>query len=174
MPSFDRSLITAVKKSTDSKKGLMSKIWLPMWQSNPMGLRASESRAIMYKRRAVDASTPNLFSLSPVEIYGWVPASTSGLMRIDTGAVFPSSPAISANCLSSDSDSILKQRIPLSNASASSERVFPTPENTTFPASPPARITLSSSPPIRHQILRRVGPSDSIWQDWSWPLPRSR
>jgi hypothetical protein len=29
---------------------------------------------------------PNLFSLRPVEMYGWVPASTSGLTRSEIGA----------------------------------------------------------------------------------------
>ena len=36
----------------------------------------------------------NLFSRKPVEIYGWVPASTSGLTRSDTGARLPIATAI--------------------------------------------------------------------------------
>ena len=39
---------------------------------------------------------PNLFSLSPVAMYGCVPASTSGLTRMDTGATFPMSSAVAA------------------------------------------------------------------------------
>ena len=49
-------------------------------------------------------------------------------------------------CLSSETDSTLKQRIPTSSARIISSRDFATPEKTTFDASPPAASTRSSSP----------------------------
>ena len=61
---------------------------------------------------------PNLFSDLPVEIFLWVFASTSGLMRIEIGARVPFETATSESASSSGSDSTLKQRMPLSSAKA--------------------------------------------------------
>ena len=55
---------------------------------------------------------PNLFSALPVEIFLWVLASTSGLMRSEIGAVLPSAAARADSSSSSGSDSTLKQRMP--------------------------------------------------------------
>ena len=55
---------------------------------------------------------PNLLSLRPVEMYGWVLASTSGLTRSDTGARLPSFAGDLFKRSSSASDSTLKQRMP--------------------------------------------------------------
>ena len=59
---------------------------------------------------------PNLFSLRPVEIYGWVSALTSGFTLIEIGATWELLTAISLMRNSSASDSILKQWIPASKA----------------------------------------------------------
>jgi len=59
---------------------------------------------------------PNLFSFRPVEIYGCVLASISGLTRIEIGASRLSSHATSEMRSSSEIDSTLKHLIPNSNA----------------------------------------------------------
>ena len=65
---------------------------------------------------------PNLFSFLPVEILACVPASTSGLMRTETGATLPIEAAMSFSRSSSGSDSRLKHLIPSSTARAASRR----------------------------------------------------
>ena len=88
---------------------------------------------------------PNLFSDRPVVIFSWVPASTSGLIRSDTGARVPIRLAISLRSSSSGSDSTLKQLIPSFSPSAISRAVLPTPENTIRrPGTPAASARLSS------------------------------
>ena len=57
---------------------------------------------------------PNLFSERPVEILRCVLASTSGLIRTETGACRPFATATSESAASSGSDSTLKQRMPRS------------------------------------------------------------
>ena len=73
-----------------------------------------------------------------VEIYGCVLASTSGFTRKLTVAVLPSSDAVLLIRYSSDSLSMLKQRIPASSAAAISRVLFPTPEYTTDDPARPA------------------------------------
>ncbi|MNN37537.1 hypothetical protein D3C81_1514890 [compost metagenome] len=90
---------------------------------------------------------PNLLPFRPVEMYGWVLASTSGLMRSDTRARLPTRPATSFRRSSSGIDSTLKQRTSCASASSISAALLPTPENTTLRASPPAASTRLSSPP---------------------------
>ena len=57
-------------------------------------------------------STPNFAFFMPVEIYGWVCGSTSGLMRRLIGAFLPMPAAISFKATSSSSDSTLNIRMP--------------------------------------------------------------
>ena len=105
---------------------------------------------------------PNLFSDLPVEIFLWVLASTSGLMRIEIGARVPLEIATSESASSSGSDSTLKQRMPLSSAKAISGLVLPTPENTMRSACTPAASARRNSPsetmsmpaPRRPSVLR--------------------
>ena len=63
-------------------------------------------------------------------MYGCVAASTSGLIRNETGADLPSREATSFNFRNSDCDSTLMHLIPASNARCISSGFFPTPENT--------------------------------------------
>ena len=100
-----------------------------------------------YSRSASSTATPNLFSRSPVEMYGCVFGSTSGFTRTDTGARFPASAAMRSMRSSSPPDSTLKQRIPAASAWRISASDLPTPENTTLPGSAPAATTRASSPP---------------------------
>lgn len=79
-------------------------------------------------------------------MYGCVLASTSGLMRSDTGAALPIEPATSFRRCSSGMDSTLKQATPASSAKRISSALLPTPENTTFDAGAPAASTRLSSP----------------------------
>ena len=51
---------------------------------------------------------PNLCWLSPVEMYGWVEASTSGFTRMEKAAFTPRRAAMASMSASSDSDSQLK------------------------------------------------------------------
>ena len=99
----------------------------PMWKCMPVGSRNSEALAWIYIFLAVCASTPNLFSFSPVEIYGCVFASTPGftLMLI---LAFKFSPfAISSSLKSSAKLSTFISKISFSKASFSSSSLLPTP-----------------------------------------------
>ena len=71
---------------------------------------------------------PNLFSLRPVVILAWVPASTSGLTRMVMSALTPSWPATAFSVSSSDELSTLIWPTPASSAAISSEAFLPTPE----------------------------------------------
>ena len=62
-----------------------------------------------YTARARSQEMPNLFSFLPVEILACVRASTSGLMRKETGAFLPARTARWLSTSSSGSDSTLKQ-----------------------------------------------------------------
>ena len=62
-------------------------------------------------------------------------------------ALTPRRAANASTSASSDSDSQLKLWMPLASAYSTSSAVLPTPENTTFPGSPPACSTRYSSPP---------------------------
>ncbi|VVN48507.1 hypothetical protein PS662_06117 [Pseudomonas fluorescens] len=118
----------------------------PMWQSTPTTSRFGNCAARMYTSSASAMAMPNLFSLRPVEMYGCVPASTSGFTRNEIGARTPSSAATTCRRSSSSVDSTLKQCTPTSSARRMSSRVLPTPENTILSALPPAARTRSSSP----------------------------
>ena len=88
---------------------------------------------------------PNLVADLPVEIFLWVFASTSGLTRMETGAVTPLDRATCDRASSSGSLSTLKQRMPAFSASPISSRVLPTPEKTMrSPGTPAARARISS------------------------------
>ena len=76
----------------------------------------------------------------------WVFASTSGLIRTETGANLSISAATALSRSSSGSDSTLKHRIPTSSARRISARLLPTPEKMIFSAEIPARSARSSSP----------------------------
>ena len=90
---------------------------------------------------------PNLFSDLPVEIFAWVPESTSGLTRIEMRAVRPICAAIRDSASSSGSDSMLMQRMSCDTASRNSSAVLPTPENRILFAGMPAASARLSSPP---------------------------
>ena len=75
-----------------------------------------------------------------------VRASTSGLMRRETRAVTPASPATAEIRSSSASDSALSWRMPERSARAISSRVLPTPENTIRCAGIPAASARRNSP----------------------------
>ena len=81
-------------------------------------------------RGARPMSTPNLFCLRPVEMYGWDFASMSGLTRRATRATLPPRRAIASIFSISRSDSALKARIPAATPAAISSSVLPTPEKT--------------------------------------------
>ena len=51
--------------------------------------------AFLYKFKADSSLTPNLFSLRPVDIYGWVLALTSGLTLMEIDACLLNDFAIS-------------------------------------------------------------------------------
>ena len=89
---------------------------------------------------------PNLFSALPVVILAWVRASTSGLTRMAMATVAPFDDAISEMRSSSGSDSTLKQRMPVSMASAISRAVLATPEKTILSGVAPAASARRSSP----------------------------
>ena len=61
-------------------------------------------------------STPNFAFFMPVEIYGWVCGSTSGLTRRLIGAFLPMPAAISFKANNSSSDSTLNISMPASSA----------------------------------------------------------
>ena len=74
---------------------------------------------------------PNLLPLRPVEIYGCVLGSTSGLTRKEIGAITPSSEDTSFKRVNSGMDSRLKHLTPAFRAATISGLLFPTPEKTT-------------------------------------------
>ena len=98
------------------------------------------------KLRANFESIPNLFSDNPVEMYGCVCASTSGLTRIATRATFFISPAIAFISSNSSSDSALIINKSFCNPNRISLRVFPTPVKINLFGSTPASNALFSSP----------------------------
>ena len=79
-----------------------------MWQLTPSADRLRNCRARSYTPAASPIAMPNLCSLSPVEMYGWVEASTSGFTRIEKPAFTPRRAAIASISASSASDSQLK------------------------------------------------------------------
>src|SRR4029079_18364811 len=84
---------------------------------------------------------PNLLPRRPVEMYGCVLASTSGLTRRLIGARRPSATATDDSAINSESLSTLKQRTPAVSARRISSTVLPTPENTTRDGSAPIAST---------------------------------
>ena len=89
---------------------------------------------------------PNLFSASPVEIYGWVTGSTLGLTLIAIGAVLFNCAAILFIRFISSIDSDLINLILFSKANIISSSVFPTPEKIILDGSTPAFLALKNSP----------------------------
>ena len=107
--------------------GLISVICEPMWLWMPTGSRCGEFLACKYIFFAVCRSTPNLFSFSPVEIYGCVLASMSGFTRILMRAGLPSCFAIASKRFISASLSKFIIKISFSSANLSSSSRLPTP-----------------------------------------------
>ncbi len=92
--------------------------------------------------------TPNLFSVSPVVIFAWVRASTSGLTRSAQRARRPSPTATSDSAAASSALSMLSWRMSASSAARISARVLPTPEKTMPEAGTPAARAARSSPSL--------------------------
>ncbi len=91
---------------------------------------------------------PNLLPFRPVEIYGCVFGSTSGLTRKEMGAFIPRLAATSLSLDNSGIDSRLKHFTPALSAAVISALLLPTPEKTTFWAEPPAANTRANSPEL--------------------------
>ena len=98
------------------------------------------------QQRASSMLTPNLFSDLPVEIFSWVCASTSGLMRTAAAATTCCAWASRCSVCSSSSDSTLKREMPTLSAPVISSTLLPTPENTIRPGGMPACRLRCSSP----------------------------
>ena len=73
-------------------------------------------------------SIPNLLDFSPVEMWGCVFGSTSGLMRSEIRAFLPMRPARSLMTPNSSEDSTLNMRISERRAKSISSTRLPTPE----------------------------------------------
>ena len=147
MFSSARRSTSSITLSSASSRGASSSNCEPIWQSMPTTSICGSAAAVRYQSMASSCATPNLLSLRPVEIYGWVLASTLGLTRSDTRARSPASPATSFKRCNSGIDSTLKQRMSCDSARRISSRPLPTPEKMTFRGSPPAAMTRSNSPP---------------------------
>ena len=100
----------------------------------------------MYASYESSIAIPNLLVFNPVDIYGWVLGSMSGLTRIEIFALTPTSFETLLIATSSSNDSTLKKHIPKSSAFLISKSDFATPEKTTFFGLAPIFIILSSSP----------------------------
>ena len=141
-----------------------------MWQSIPLTSSAGLAAARAYSVRASPMGMPNLFSLSPVVMYGWVSASMSGLTRSDTGARSPAPAASAASLSSSLADSTLKHPTPAWSACAISSSRLPTPEKTMREPGTPAASTRASSPPETMSNPEPSRPSTSMTARFEFAL----
>ena len=146
MPSVRSSCTSSTRRAIASLNGDVLISCEPMWKSTPLIWRPVRVAASRSSARASPIPTPNLFCLRPVEMYGCVSGSTSGFTRSANFTRAPAPRATSSSTTSSSADSTLKQPMPATIAAAISSRVLPTPENTTFAGSPPARCHRYSSP----------------------------
>ncbi len=81
MPSARRLSASVTTCSTASSTGSISVSCEPIWLAIPAARSNGCAAMTRYRSAASSSGTPNLFSLSPVEMYGWVLGSTSGLTR---------------------------------------------------------------------------------------------
>ncbi len=145
-PAFARSWTSATSRAIASVNGAVFVSCEPMWQSTPTTSSPARFAASRNSAGASAIPTPNLFCLSPVEMYGWVCGSTSGLTRNEIRARLFESRAMPSSTSSSSALSTLKHPMFASSAAFISDSVLPTPENTTCSALPPARTQRYSSP----------------------------
>ena len=147
MPCPAKRSVSCSRRSQASIKGDKSISCEPMWQSIPTMRKWCRLPACRYACSASAMAMPNLLAFRPVEIYGWVLASTSGLMRSETGAVLPSRCATALILSNSGRLSTLKHLMPAFNANSISTSLLPTPEKMILSALPPAASTRAISPP---------------------------
>ena len=119
----------------------------PTWKCSATTRRAGSRPASRMMAAASPIGTPNLFERSPVEMCGWLIASTSGFTRSATRASVPRAFAIAAMRSSSPADSALMAFTPMPTARSSSSCVLPTPVKTIAEGANPARRATSISPP---------------------------
>ena len=112
----------------------------------PTGCSPGCAAIFRYSAAACSRGTPNLLMCRPVEIWGCVPASMSGLTRSATLARTPLALAARSMRSSSPADSALMAFNPSCTARSISSGDFPTPLKTMSSGANPARIASSTSP----------------------------
>ena len=144
------STFSAATRSTITRaacaNGSIVRICEPMWTCTPATWSPGRAAASRRMATALATGMPNLLCSRPVEMWGCVPASTSGLTRRATRARVPWLRAMASIRSSSPGDSALITPTPRPMARSSSSRDLPTPVNTSSSGMNPARSATSISP----------------------------